>query len=54
MRSLSDNDEMVKFTFPAGVPNSIHICEITEEAGSVISDEVTVLAMGMMTLGIVW
>lgn len=54
MRSLSNEDEMVKFTFPAGVPNSIHICDITEEAGPKVSNEVTVPAMGMMTLLVDW
>ena len=54
LRSLSDEDEIVKITFPIGMPESLYICNKGEEPGQKISGEVKVPAMGMMTLRVVW
>ena len=54
LRSLSDKPELVKLSFPAGIPKSLHICELTEEPGKAVSDEVTVPAMGQITLRSAW
>lgn len=54
LRSLSDKAEIVKFTFPAGTPKGLCICNTKEESGQEVTGEVTVPAMGMMTLRAVW
>jgi hypothetical protein len=50
LRSVSDKDELVKLTWPAGTPKSVNICDREEIAGQKITDEVTVPAGGFLTL----
>ncbi len=54
LRSLSDEDESVKITFPSGTPKSINICNTCEEPGQEVHGELKVPAMGMITLRAVW
>ena len=50
LRSLSDKQETVKLTFPAGMPKAVHICTVEETAGEQINGSVTILPYGMLTL----
>jgi hypothetical protein len=55
LRSLSDKDELVKLSWPARNPASVHVCDKEEEAGKLeVSNEVTVPAMGSVTLRVEW
>jgi alpha-mannosidase len=54
LRSVSDKDEAVKLSWPAGNPASVNLCETEEVAGSIINNDLTVPANGMATLKVVW
>jgi hypothetical protein len=54
LRSVSENNENVKLSWPAGTPKRVNICEFEEIAGIPITDEVTVPANGMLTLKAEW
>ena len=50
LRSVSDKDEPVKLSWPAGIPKNVNICDREEIPGQKITDEVTVPAGGFLTL----
>ena len=54
LRSVSDKDEAVRLSWPAGNPSSVNLCEKEEVAGPKISNDLTVPANGMATLKVVW
>jgi alpha-mannosidase len=55
IRSFSDADELVKFTWPVRVPRRVRVCERGEDAGSTTAlNEVSVLAGGSVTLRVDW
>ena len=54
LRSVSDKDEAVKLSWPAGNPSSVNLCETEEVAGPKINNELTVPANGMATLKVIW
>jgi hypothetical protein len=54
LRSVSDEDENVKLSWPAGSPESLYLCEIEETPGSKVDDTVTVPANGLLTLKVIW
>jgi alpha-mannosidase len=55
LRSLSEQTESVKLTWPARKPSSVLVCERGETPGKVdASSEVAVAAMGYTTLRIAW
>ncbi len=50
LRSLSDKDEKVRLSWPAGNPGSLNLRGIEEVPGTKVSDEVVVPAFGLLTL----
>lgn len=52
LRSLSNQKEMVRFTFPNGNPKSFHICELEDSAGDAVQDSVEMRPFGQLTLKI--
>jgi len=54
LRSVSDSAEVVRFSWPAGNPSSVNLCETEEVAGPEINNELSVPAKGMVTLKVVW
>lgn len=54
LRSVSDKDEMVKLSWPAGSPASVNLCETEEISGPEINNKLSVPANGMATLKVVW
>jgi len=55
LRSLSDKDELVKLSWPASSPVSLHVCDKGEEPGKQeVSNGVIVPAMGLVTLRAEW
>jgi alpha-mannosidase len=54
LRSVSDKDEVVRLSWPAGNPKSVSICELEETPGKTITSEVTVPANGLLTLRAEW
>ena len=54
LRSVSDKDEAVRLSWPAGNPSSVNLCETEEVAGPKINNELSVPANGMATLKVVW
>ncbi len=50
LRSLSDRNETVTLTFPAGAPKSIHICSVSEEPGEPVAETVSMRPYGILTL----
>jgi hypothetical protein len=54
MRSVSDKDEDVRLSWPAGNPKMVSICDLEEIPGKTINNEVTVPANGLLTLRAEW
>ena len=54
LRSVSDKDEVVGLSWPAGNPTSVNLCETEEVSGPKINNELYVPANGMATLKVVW
>lgn len=54
MRSVSDRDETIRLSWPAGIPRSVSICSLEEIRGKTAGDEVIVPANGMLTLKAEW
>ncbi|MEI7525296.1 MAG: glycoside hydrolase family 38 C-terminal domain-containing protein [Mariniphaga sp.] len=54
LRSVSDKDEVVRLSWPAGNPTSVNLCETEEVSGPKINNELYVPANGMATLKVVW
>jgi len=54
LRSLSDKQETVKLTFPAGMPKAVHICNVEETAGEQVNDSVIILPYGLLTLRLIY
>ena len=54
LRSVSDKDEAVRLSWPAGNPASVNLCETEEVPGLKINNELSVPANGMATLKVVW
>ncbi len=54
LRSVSDKAETVTFSWPAGNPASITICETEEESGTKADNIITVPANGLITLKAEW
>jgi len=50
LRSLSDQPENVKLSFPAGAPKSVRVCPIEETAGAPVVGAVSLLPHGLVTL----
>lgn len=50
LRSLSDREEKVKLSFPAGIPKSVRLCTVDEKPESAIGENIVVLPYGMVTL----
>ena len=53
-RSVSDSDESVKISWPAGDPSEVNMCEQDEISGKQVGNEVTVPSNGMLTLKAQW
>jgi alpha-mannosidase len=54
LRSVSNKDETVKLSWPAGNPRSVNLCEIEEVPGRKVNNEVIVPANGLITLKATW
>jgi len=54
LRSVSDADEKVRLFWPAGNPKCLNLCEIEEEPGKKVDDEVMVPANGLLTIKAAW
>ena len=54
LRSVSDKDETVRLSWPAGNPASVNLCETEEVPGPKIDNVLSVKANGMATLKVVW
>lgn len=55
LRSFSEKDEIVKLSWPARMPRSVHVCDIGEEPGqSEASRQVALPPMGFVTLRADW
>jgi alpha-mannosidase len=54
LRSVSDRDETVKLTWPGNGPKKLSICDLEENPSSGVKDNITVPAMGMLTLKAEW
>ena len=54
LRSVSDKDETVKLSWPAGTPQSVNICKVEEVSDRKVGNEVVVPANGFITLKIAW
>jgi alpha-mannosidase len=50
LRSVSNKDETVTLSWPAGAPKSLSLCEISETPSHPVSGAVTVPANGLLTL----
>lgn len=50
LRSISDREESVKLSFPAGTSPAVHLCEREEEAGAVVGQSLTLRPYAMVTL----
>ncbi len=50
LKSVSDKDETVKLSWPAGTPGKLSICDVEENPSRAAGDEVIVPAMGMLTI----
>ncbi|AOW10592.1 glycoside hydrolase family 38 C-terminal domain-containing protein [Flavobacterium gilvum] len=50
LRSLSDKTETANISFPSISPKSVNVCEIEENAGASVSNSVSILPYGMMTI----
>ena len=54
LRSVSESDETVRLSWPAGNPRSLSLCRIEEIPDKDVLSEVTVPANGLVTLKAVW
>jgi alpha-mannosidase len=54
LRSVSNKDEVVRLSWPAGNPKLVSICELEETPGKTVTGEVTVPASGLLTLRAEW
>ncbi|MEN9359135.1 MAG: hypothetical protein RL095_670 [Verrucomicrobiota bacterium] len=54
LRSVSDQDETVKLSWPAGAPRQLHLCSVNEDAGPACGGNVTIPANGFVTLRAEW
>ena len=54
LRSVSDKDETVKLSWPAGNPLSVNLCKVEEVSDRKVGNEVVVPANGFITLKISW
>jgi hypothetical protein len=54
LRSVSDRDEAVKLSWPAGAPKKVSICNLEEIPDEPAGGEVTVPSNGMLTLKAEW
>ena len=54
LRSVSNQDETVTLSWPAGNPESVSLCEIEEIPGMKLDNKVTISANGFVTLKAVW
>jgi alpha-mannosidase len=54
LRSVSDNDEILRLTWPAGNPRMLNICETEEVPGLKVDNVVTVPARGLITMKAEW
>jgi alpha-mannosidase len=52
LRSLSNQPEVLKLTFPAGPPKSVRVCALEEIPGATVADSITIPALGLLTLSI--
>jgi len=50
LRSLSDKQEIVKFSFPAGTPKSVRLCPLEETPGEPVGEHVAMPPYGLVTL----
>ena len=50
LRSLSDKQEKVKLSFPAGTPKSVRLCPLEETPGASVGETVSMLPYGLVTL----
>jgi alpha-mannosidase len=50
LRSLSDQPETVKLSFPAGTPRSVRLCPVAETPGEPVAQTVPLLPYGAATL----
>ncbi len=50
LRSLSDKPETVKLSFPAGAPQSVRACSVSETPGEPVAGSVSLLPYGLSTL----
>ena len=54
LRSVSERDEKVKLSWPAGSPKAVSICDLEEIPAKPVSNDITVPANGMLTLIAEW
>jgi alpha-mannosidase len=54
LRSVSDKDETIRLSWPAGNPKMVNICEMEEIPGKEVAGDVTVPANGLLTLKAEW
>ena len=54
LRSVSEKDETVKLSWPAGDPKTVHLFETEEIAGIKVGNEIILPANGLATLKVVW
>lgn len=52
LRSLSNQPEAFKLTFPAGPPKSVRVCALEEIPGATVADSITIPALGLLTLSV--
>jgi len=54
LRSVSEQDESVKLSWPEKNPRTVYRCDLQEIPGTVVGSDVTVPAMGLLTLLAEW
>jgi alpha-mannosidase len=54
LRSVSDRDESVRLSWPAGDPRKLNICETEEVPGATVNNAVTIPANGLITIKAEW
>jgi alpha-mannosidase len=52
LRSLSNQPEAFKLTFPSGPPKSVRVCALEEIPGEPVADSITIPALGLLTLSV--
>jgi alpha-mannosidase len=50
LRSVSEKDEVIRLSWPAGTPKTVNVCDKEEIPGKKITDEVIIPAGGLLTL----